>query len=192
MKNIKCKTSEFFTASFLLYWLSKRHHKKLLWWYSSLKLYKIIVIHWSILYSEWHAQFLFVKCIVIVKIRLKTKSLTHTQHWGTMKHLWPLISYAADHNESCSGPAVLTLADVVAAVRRLKRLSRVTWAAAKLHLWVAVCDPEHRAVSHVAAAETVRGKQPSANHHRMLLWLTQTHNWVQHKNNLITTWFFLA
>jgi len=65
---------------------------------------------------------------------------------------------------------VLTLANIVAAVRRLKRLSRVTRAAAKLHVWAVVSDPEHRVVSHVAATETVEGKQPPANHHRVLSW----------------------
>lgn len=54
---------------------------------------------------------------------------------------------------------LLTLADVVAAVSRLKGLSGVTRAAAKLHLRTLGRDPEHRAVSHVAAAETVKGKE---------------------------------
>lgn len=67
------------------------------------------------------------------------------------------------------GPALLTLADIVAAVWRQKRLNRGTWAAAKLHLWAVVSDPKHRVVPHVAATETVEGKQPLTNRHRMLL-----------------------
>lgn len=77
---------------------------------------------------------------------------------------WPLLTSHA------LAAALLTLADIVAAVRRLKRLSRVPGAAAKLHLWAVVSDPEHCGVSHVAATETVEGMQPSTNCHRMLSW----------------------
>lgn len=38
---------------------------------------------------------------------------------GTYNPLFPTL-----HPDSCSGPAVLTLADIVAAVRRLKRVIR--------------------------------------------------------------------
>lgn len=54
---------------------------------------------------------------------------------------------------------LLTLADIVAAVRGLKRLSRVPGAAAKLHLWAPVSDTKHGAVSNVAATETVEGQK---------------------------------
>lgn len=68
---------------------------------------------------------------------------------------------------------LLTLADVVAAVSRLKGLSGVTRAAAELHLRTLGRDPKHRAVSHVAAAETEKGKgkegKARVNCHRMLL-----------------------
>lgn len=61
---------------------------------------------------------------------------------------------------SCS--VMLTLADVVAAVSRLKGLGRAPGAAAKLHLWAVVSDTEHRAMSHVAATEAVGGNPPTA------------------------------
>lgn len=57
------------------------------------------------------------------------------------------------------GAALLTLANIVAAVSCLKRLSRVPGAAAKLHLWALVSDPKHCGVAHVAATETVERKQ---------------------------------
>lgn len=57
------------------------------------------------------------------------------------------------------GAAPLTLADVVAAVSRLKGLSGVTRAAAKLQLRMLRRNPKDRAVSHVAAAESVKGKE---------------------------------
>jgi len=53
------------------------------------------------------------------------------------------------------------LADIVTAVRSLKRLSRVTRAAAKLHLRTVVSNPKHRVVSHVSATETEK-REPSS------------------------------
>lgn len=64
---------------------------------------------------------------------------------------------------------MLTLADVVAAVSRLKGLGGAPGAAAKLHLWAVVGDTKHRAMSHVAAAETVEGNPPLMSCNRMLL-----------------------
>lgn len=65
--------------------------------------------------------------------------------------------------------AILTLADVVAAVGGLKGRSGTAGAAAKLHLRAGVGDAEHRAVPHVAAAETVEGSRPLGSRGRMLL-----------------------
>lgn len=53
---------------------------------------------------------------------------------------------------------MLTLTDVVTAVRSLKRLSRVTRAAAKLHFQTAFGDPKHGVVSYVGATEAVEGE----------------------------------
>lgn len=67
------------------------------------------------------------------------------------------------------GAAPLTLADVVAAVGRLKGLSGVTRAAAKLHLRMLRRNTKDRAVSHVAAAESVKGKESVWNCPRMFV-----------------------
>lgn len=64
---------------------------------------------------------------------------------------------------------MLTLADVVAAVSCLEGLGGAPGAAAKLQLRAVVSDTEHRAMSHVAAAEAVEGNPPITNCNRMLL-----------------------
>lgn len=70
---------------------------------------------------------------------------------------------------TCLTCAGLTLADVVAVVGGLKGQRCAAGAAAKLHLRSGVSDAEHRAVPHVAAAESVEGSGPLGSRDRMLL-----------------------
>lgn len=65
--------------------------------------------------------------------------------------------------------AALTLASVVAAVGGLEGRRSAAGAAAKLHLRAGVGHAEHRAVPHVAAAESVEGSRPLGSCDRMLL-----------------------